>query len=142
MALAACRGAMPFRGGMDDSTYVHAMGDLLHVDQARRSRARPMMPPAPDPAHPNQRAESAYAVFVADTLRLAKIDSADRLRVLAQYHVTPLELETKARALVADAKRSRALWDAIQKYSGRPMTPPPSAGVAPASGALPPAGVP
>lgn len=129
LGIVACdRGATASR--VPDATYVRVMGDLLRLDQARRSRP---VPPWPGPAVGRLSTDTSWkAARQTESLKVVRADSAARAEVLARHGVTEAQLEATATALVDDTRRARTLWDSITKRAAQPL-PTPSRPGAPAS---------
>lgn len=120
-SLVACGDSTP-SGRLPDATYIAVMGDLLRLDQARRSRP---VPPWPGPAVGRLSSDTSWkAARRGESLKVFRADSAARAEVLATHGVTEAQLEATAMALVDNTQRSRVLWDSITKRASQPLPSP------------------
>ncbi len=115
-ATTACAGGPGSGGAVDDSTYVHVMGELRRVHDERLNN--PLVP-LPLPLEPGGTAATPERRATRDSLQrlrvdsVQRVDSVSRVAVLARAGVTPEQLMATGRALADDPQRAQRVTEQI-----------------------------
>lgn len=115
-ASAACAGGVLSAGTMDDSSYVHVMGELRRVHDDRISN---LLIPLPQPLGAGGAAPTPAQKAARDSLQQLRADSVQRIdslareAVLKRAGVTPERLMATGRALADDPQRSQKVTEEI-----------------------------